>query len=224
VYIEGKDWQEGVKMQNQRGRVGLVLFWAGAVYTVVAAGLGGWGEPPLIARLSQALNIGPAPFFLWAFSVPLGALLTGVGMLLHTQAKPSRISMFAIGVFVAVLFVDFLLRGFLLSTDAHFPPFFGLAGASTLVLFLALVWFWARRRKTLEDSAKASADLQLVGYVFFILATWFLCGNFSIHFSEDLTRFTPRSPVDVMIYLVLGWLFLFLSHYKARPVERAGAS
>ena len=144
-------------------------------------------------------------------------------MLLYAQAKPSRISTFAVGVLVAVVFIDFLLRGFLMNTDAHFPPFFGLAGGSTVVLFLALVWFWAKRRKTLEGVAVDAADLQLVGYVFFIAATWFLCGNFSVYFSEDLTRFTPRSPMDVMLYLVLGWLFLFLSHYKTRSVERTAA-
>ena len=30
---------------------------------------------------------------------------------------------------------------------------------------------------------------------------------------------TPRSPVVVLIYLVLGWLFMFLSQYKAREVS-----
>ena len=83
-------------MQNQNGKVGPLLFWIGAVYVVVVAGLGGWGEPPLIARLSQALNIGLIPFFLWAFSVPLGAMLVGIGVLIQAKAKSSRITVFAI--------------------------------------------------------------------------------------------------------------------------------
>jgi hypothetical protein len=190
---------------------------------VVVAGLGGWGEPPLIARLSQVLNIGLLPFFLWAFSVPIGTILVGIGALGHARAKPSRISVFAIGLFVTVLFVDILVRGFLMSTYAHFPPLFGVAGALTLVLFLALTWFWARRRRTLDDEEKPAADLQLVGYIFFMLATWFLCGAFSTQFSEDLTRFTPRSPVNVLTYLVLGWVFLFLSQYRSKTLERTGA-
>jgi hypothetical protein len=209
-------------MQNQNSNVGLVLFWVGAVYIVVVAGLGGWGEPPLIARLSEALNLGLIPFFLWAFSVPLGAILVGIGVLIQTKTKPSRIIFFAVGLFLAVFFVDILVRGFLMSTDAHFPPLFGLAGAMTLLLFLALTWFWAIRRRTLTDAEKPAADLQLVGFVFFMMATWFLCAAFSTQFSEDLTRFTPRSPVNVLIYLVLGWLFLFLSQYKARTVSVKG--
>jgi hypothetical protein len=206
-------------MQNQNSNVGLVLFWVGAVYIVVVAGLGGWGEPPLIARLSEALNLGLIPFFLWAFSVPLGAILVGTGVLIQAEAKPSRIGVFAIGLFLTVLFVDIFVRGFLMSTDAHFPPLFGVAGALTLVMFLALTWFWAIRRRTLTDAEKPAADLQLVGFVFFMMATWFLCAVLSTQFSEDLTRFTPRSPVNVLIYLVLGWLFLFLSQYKARAAS-----
>jgi len=26
----------------------------------------------------------------------------------------------------------------------------------------------------------------------------------------------PSTPIHVMIFLVLGWLFLFLNHYKSR--------
>ena len=206
-------------MQNQNGKVGLVLFWVGAVYIVVVAGLGGWGEPPLIARLNEVLNLGMIPFFLWAFSVPLGAILVGTGALIQVEAKRSHIAVFAIGLFLTVLFFDILVRGFLMATDTHSPVWFGLAGALMLLLFLAITWFWAERRRTLTDAEKPAADLQLVGIVFFMMATWFMCAAFSTQFSEDLTSFTPRSPVNVVIYLVLGWLFMFLSQYKARVVS-----
>ena len=206
-------------MQKQNSKVGLVLFWVGAVYIVVVAGLGGWGEPPLIARLSEALNLGLIPFFLWAFSVPLGAILVGTGVLIQAEAKRSHITVFAIGLFLTVLFVDILVRGFLMATDAHNSALFGVAGALMLLLFLAITWFWLDRRRALTDAEKPAADLQLVGIVFFMMATWFMCAAFSTQFSEDLTRFTPRSPVNIVIYLVLGWLFLFLSQYKAREVS-----
>ena len=206
-------------MQNQNGKVGLVLFWVGAVYIVVVAGLGGRGEPPIIARIGEALNLGLVPGFLWAFSVPLGAILAGTGLLIQAKAKRSHIAVFAIGLFLAVLFVDILVRGYFIATDAHYPALFGLAGALMLLLFLAIMWFWGGRRRTLTDAEKPAADLQLVGIIFFMIATWFMCGAFSTQFSEDLTSFTPRSPVDILINLVLGWLFLFLSQYKARVVS-----
>ena len=206
-------------MQKQKSKVGLVLFWVGAVYIVVVAGLGGWGEPPIIARLSEGLNLGLIPFFLWAFSVPLGAILMGTGALIQAKAKRSHIAVFAIGLILAVFSFNIIVTGFLMATDAHFPALFGVAGALMLLLFLAITWFWLDRRRTLTDAEKPAADLQLVGFVFFMMATWFLCAAISTQFSEDLTSFTPRSPVNVLIYLVLGWLFLFLGQYKAREVS-----
>ena len=66
----------------------------------------------------------------------------------------------------------------------------------------------------LEDKAKSAAYFKLIGYVFFLQATWFICGHFGAQFSEGLAQFTPRSPIDVIICLVLGWLFSFIGHYK----------
>ena len=195
-------------------RIGLAMFWGGVVFMAVMAGLGGWGTPPLISQWSQALNIGMLPFFLWAFSVPLGALLTGIGMLLYAGAGKARIRAFGIGVFLAVVFIDFLLRGYLLKTGAHYSGFFGLFGVLILATFTALIWNWAKTRKKLKGEAQLAADLQLVGYVFFFIASWFICGAFGAQFSESLSKFIPKSPVNIMLNLFLGWLFLFLSQKK----------
>jgi hypothetical protein len=156
-------------MDNQNGKVGLVLFWVGAVYIVVMAGLAGWGEPPLIARLNETLNLGMLPFFLWAFSVPLGAILMGAGALIQAKAKRSYVAVFAIGLILVVLIVDIFVRGYFMATDAHYPALYGLAGALMLLLFLAIMWFWAGRRRTLTDAEKPAADLQLVGIIFFMI-------------------------------------------------------
>jgi MFS family permease len=202
-----------------RERTGLVVFWVGVVFMVFMAGLGGWGNPPLISRWGQALNIGLAPFFFWAFSVPIGALLMGIGMLLYTGAKASRVWAFGIGVFLAVIFIDFLLRGYLMATDAHYSGLFGFFGAAILVVFIALIWDWAKRRKRLEGKMQSAADLRLVGYVFFIIATWFICGAFGAQFSESLSQFIPRSPVNIILNLFLGWLFLFLAQRKLSQLK-----
>lgn len=86
-----------------------------------------------------------------------------------------------------------------------------------LILFLAVVWFWAKKRANLKGEASTGADFQLVSYVFFLLATWQLCSTFGSLFK----RSKLRSPIDIMIYLVLGWGFLFLGHYKAaRAVQK----
>jgi hypothetical protein len=66
-----------------------------------------------------------------------------------------------------------------------------------------------------EGAAKTAADFQLVGYVFLLIAMWFLCGILSIPFMKSLSDLPPSSPVAIMVYLVLAWLFLFLSHWKS---------
>lgn len=44
---------------------------------------------------------------------------------------------------------------------------------------------------------------------------WFICGIASIPFLKALERETPSTPLHVMIFLVLGWHFLFLDYYKS---------
>ena len=106
-----------------------------------------------------------------------------------------------------------------MATDAHYSGLFGFFGAAILVVFIALIWDWAKRRKGLEGKMQSAADLRLVGYVFFIIATWFICGAFGAQFSESLSQFIPRSPVNIILNLFLGWLFLFLAQRKLSQLK-----
>ena len=201
-------------------RVGLIIFWIGAAYMIGMSFIAGWSSvSPTFRYLSSdqvnetiwAMN---SPlFWAWAFSVPLGSILAGIGILLHARSKGSHIWLFGIGVF-AVLVVANSLR------FAHFPPLFGLGGGLILVFFLAMLWLWARKYATLEGAAKTAANFQLVGYVFLLIAMWFLCGILSMPFMKSLSDLPPSSPVAIMVYLVLGWLFLFLSHWKSAQATK----
>jgi hypothetical protein len=88
------------------------------------------------------------------------------------------------------------------------------AGGLILAFFLAILWFWAKRRATLEGPAKTAADLELTGYVFLLIAMWYLCGDLSRPYQKALSSLPLQSPVSTIVYLVLGWLFLLLSQYK----------
>jgi hypothetical protein len=44
--------------------------------------------------------------------------------------------------------------------------------------FLGLLWYWAKKCTILEGGAKTATNFQLVGYVFFLIAMWYLCGEF----------------------------------------------
>jgi hypothetical protein len=84
---------------------------------------------------------------------------------------------------------------------------------------MGILWLWAKERMALKGSSTAAADFKLVGYVFLLMAAWFTCGIGSQPFLEALEGQDPMNPIHIMTLLVLGWLFLFLSHYKSRQQQ-----
>jgi len=151
---------------------------------------------------------------LWGVGgVPIGALVAGIGLLLYSDAKGSTIWKFGIGIFLGII----LILG--LGAIGHIPPLFGIGGTLILLLFIGIVWLWAKERMALKGSSTTAADLKLVGYVFMLITAWFVCGIASIPFLKALEGEAPTSPVHVIVFFVLGWLFLFLSHYKSRKQQ-----
>lgn len=196
-------------------KAGLVLFCIGTVGMIVMGWVGSWFITPALrnlslAQYSETIWSWDRPlFWIWAFAIPLGTILVGVGILLYVRAKSSLIWLFGIGVFLILGIAERLLP------TTHFPPLFGVGGGLILGFFLAILWFWAKKYKVLEGPAKTAAYFQLVGYAFFFIAMWFLCGTLGAPFLNVLAGEPPSSPISIIVYLVLGWLFLFLSHYKS---------
>ena len=196
-------------------KVGLVLFWIAVIWAFI------WGVIGSIF-VDSAFNIltmdevnqtmwamtGPW-YLLWAFGVPLGALVAGIGLLLYSGAKGSTVWKYGIGI-VLVVFIGMAIGFF-----GHIPPLFGIGGTLILLFFMGILWLWAKERMALKDSSTTAADLKMVGYVFMLIAAWFICGIASQPFLKAFEGEAPGTPMHVMIFLVLGWLFLFLSHYKS---------
>ena len=206
-------------------RIGLIIFSLGAAYMI---GMGfvasywvrGAYRYLSLEQIRDTIWAAQSPLFgMWASAIPIGAILAGVGMLFYVRSKGTRIWLFGIGVFV-VLLIHILSLWQILPTPAHFPPLFGIGGGLMLAFFLAILWFWAKKHAMLEGPAKTAADFQLVSYVFFLIAMWFLCGALSAPFQEALKDLPPSSPIAIMAFLILGWLFLFLSHYKSAQAIR----
>jgi len=93
----------------QRYKIGLILFWIGAVYMFVASWLIMWWVTP-IWRNSPAEQFngtiwafgGPVFMFI-SFSTPLGIVLTAIGMLLYGQSKKPRMYLIAIAYFSIII-------------------------------------------------------------------------------------------------------------------------
>lgn len=149
-------------------------------------------------------------FFLWAFGVPLAAIFAAIGILLYSGAKGAVVWKYGIGIFL------FVFIGLMSGRIGHIRPLYGVGGALILLCFTGILWLWAKERMALKDEPTIAADLKMVGYVFMLIAAWFICGIASQPFLQVFEGEPPSTPIHVMLFLVLGWLFLFLSHHKAR--------
>jgi len=107
-------------------------------------------------------------FFLWAFGVPLAAIVAAVGLLLYSDAKGSTILKYGIGIFLSVFI------GMALGFFGHIRPLFGIGGTLILLFFMGILWLWAKERMALKGASTTSADFKLVGYVFMLIAAWFI--------------------------------------------------
>ena len=201
-------------------KVGLVIFWIGVIWAILWGVIGSISVTSAMNSLTMAeLNqtmwalTGPLMMLWGVFGVPLGALVAGTGLLLYSGARASTVWKFGIGILLV------LIVGMQLGRLGHFPPLFGIGGTLILLFFIGILWLWAKERIALKGSSTTAADLKLVGYVFMLIAAWFVCGMAGTPFLKALEGVAPTSPVHVIIFLVLGWLFLFLGHYKSRQLE-----
>jgi hypothetical protein len=202
-----------------RKKIGLTLFCIGAIYAFVAAiPLGAYVDTTIRGLTMDQLNQtmwAPTGLWLnlWGFAPPAGALVAGVGLLLYSGAGGPRIWAFGVGIAAAVVV------GMALTNLGHIPPLFGIGGTVIVLSFLGILWFWAKERVTLADAAAATADLKLVGYVFFFIAAWFTCGVASGPFMRAFQDVAPMTPIYIMVCLAIGWFFMFLSHYQSRTPQ-----
>ncbi len=206
--------------------IGLVMFWAGAAYIFVGSWLVMWWIAPFWSSAPPEqfdgtiwALFGPV-FIAISLSMPLGIVLVSVGMLLHGDAgKPGiwRRVIFALGaVLVALSLLSF-------PTLDYFPVVFGVSGGLIVVLFLAVLWFWAKSRMALDGSARTAADLQLASHVFFLLTASLACGLLGNPFSglffpekvldQDALPYHYSMGTKMAVCFVLGWLCTFLSQY-----------
>ena len=163
-----------------------------------------------------------------SFSIPLGTLLTAIGMLIYSESQKLRVWPFLVFLIGGILIALSMLMP---ATMGYYPVLFGVAGGFILILFFATLWYWAKNRRTFSGPLRRAADFQLVSYVFFLITSSSLCailGNpFSgLYFPEKVLRtkalpFHYSMGTKVVIYLTLGFLFLFLSQYKRYKASQA---
>jgi len=164
-------------------------------------------------------GIGGLVLLYFSAGLPLGAILLAAGgARLHSASeRVERVLLPLLGIQL-VYFTYHAIRDTL---ELKIPsPVFGIIGFSFLILFLALVWIWARRRPNLEPDRQRAVDLQLGAGLCFFTAAWQACGlagkpAFALYpelvIKLDNQFFVAGQVLAVQIFLALGFIFLLLA-------------
>ena len=198
-------------------KVGLVVFWLSVIWTItwviIAKGIFG---PLAYSLTTEEINQ-----TIWAFTGPLnllsgiapllGSMVAGIGISLYAGAKGSTVWKVGIGLFI-VLTIALVATAF----NVYSAPVFGIGGSLILLSFIGILWLWAKERMALVGSSTIAADFRLVGYVFMLMAAWILCGKAAQGFLKGLEGLPTTSMMNILILLTMGWVSLFLSHYKSQ--------
>jgi len=201
-------------------KTGIIIFLFGVIWSLTWGIIFSISATTAINALSmEQLNetvwslTGPLMIIWGIGGVPLGAVIAGIGLLLYTDARGLTILFFSIGILAAIYVALFT------GTMELYPPLFGLGGTFILLSFFGILWFWAKNRKGTKGQRAKASDLKLVGYVFFLIASWFTCGMGGQLMGKAFEGFDHSPPLHIMMLFVLGWVFLFFGYFLERKVK-----
>ena len=211
---------EGETTMKKR-KLGLALFWIGVILAVAFAGIGTRGLMHNLRTLTIEENNatiwaqGDPLFLIWALSVTLGSILAGIGAFVYVKTKPIFSWLTAIGVFGAVFLMVMVWDRVYNST------LFGIGGTIILLSFFAIVWIWMKKYAALDIQGKIAGSLKLIGYLFWINASGFLCGETAKMHLKAFEGLSPPTPIEIMVFLVLGWLFVLIGDCREMRLKES---
>ncbi|MCB9106232.1 MAG: hypothetical protein H6633_18600 [Anaerolineales bacterium] len=201
--------------QMNRQKLALGLFWIGLLIAIAFAGIGSRSLLHNLRTLTIEENNatmwadGGLLWILWGFSVTLGSILAAIGAFMYVKTKSVFSWLTGIGV-LGVVFAMLLVWG-----RVYNATLFGIGGTIILVSFFAIVWIWMKTYAALDMPQKIAGSFKLIGYIFWIQASWFLCGETAKMHLKAFEGSSVPSPIEIMVFLVLGWLFVLMGEYKS---------
>jgi hypothetical protein len=203
-------------------KIGSAIFVIGAIYMFGLGWLYSWRVVPAANQVgSEAYSslLG----FIWVLSVPLGTFIVVIGAALAARVERRVLGQL---ILLLLLFTAWRIVG---TTNKMIPALFGIGGGLITLFFIGSVWNWAKTRPSLRGAGKTGSDLRMVGYIFFVVAAWDLCGIFGMgnyvlrpelaaRFSVPISS-TINSASGVNILLALGWAFTFFGQRVSRHAQ-----
>ena len=192
----------------------LTLFWIGFVLAITFAAIGTRSLLDNLRTLTIAENNttiwadGGILWIFWGFSVTLGTVLASIGAFVYVKTKPAFSWLTPIGV-IGVVFAMLMVW-----SKVYNATLFGIVGSLILLSFFAIVWIWMKKYAGLELPEKIAGSFKLIGYIFWINTSWFLCGETSRMHLKAFEGLAPPTPIEVIVFLALGWFFVLIGDYK----------
>ena len=196
----------------------LSLFIIGVLIAVAFAGIGTRSLMHNLRTLTmEELDFtiwaeGRPLFILWALSVPLGSILVVIGAFTYVKIKPIFSWLTGIGVLGAVIVMVMVW------SRVYNSALFGIGGALILIFYFSIVWIWIKTYAGLNIQQKTAGSFRLIGYLFWINASWFLCGETAKMHLKAFEGSPVPSPIEIIVFLVLGWLFILIGEYKSKQL------
>lgn len=204
-----------------QSRFTFIPYWAGLLFAFAFASVATWSLMKVLNTHSfsevagTAWNLEGALFRTWAFAVPLGSLLAVIGALVYVKAP--KAFTWALGIAFPVIVIPTIM---VLSTRYYPGGFYGVGGILILLLFFSLVWLWMKKYAGKDQSERIAGSLKLVGYLFWVTASWYLCGDTAKLHLKAFEGMSVPSPTETMVFLVLGWFFIALGEYKSANIVK----
>jgi hypothetical protein len=145
----------------------------------------------------------------------MGSILASIGAFVYVKTRPVFPWLTGIGVLGAVVATVIVWSRFYNST------LFGALGIIILLSFFGIVWIWMKRYAGLDIREKTAGSCKLIGYVFWINASWFLCGDTGKLHLKAFEGSPAPTPIEIMVLLVLGWIFVMLGDYKELRLKKS---
>ena len=73
----------------------------------------------------------------------------------------------------------------------------------------------------LDIQEKTAGSYKLIGYIFWINASWFLCGETAKLHLKVFEGSPAPTPFEIMVLLVLGWFFVLVGEYKDLRLKKS---
>jgi hypothetical protein len=79
-----------------------------------------------------------------------------------------------------------------------------------------------KKNERLDTQRRIAGSYKLIGYILWINASWFFCGETAKMHRKVFEGSPQPNPIEIMVFLLLGWILVLIGeHAELRQTNRA---